>query len=37
MNKLTKKYRESVKQEITGADGAPLLQGIQVSFVKPNE
>jgi hypothetical protein len=26
-----------VKQEITGADGAPLLAGIQVSFVKPSE
>lgn len=24
-------------QEITGADGAPLLSGIQVSFVKPDE
>lgn len=35
--RFPKKYRESVKQEITGADGAPLLQGIQVSFVKPNE
>jgi hypothetical protein len=30
-----KKYRESTKQEITGADGAPLLTGIQVTFVKP--
>ena len=35
--RFPKKYRESVKQEITGADGAPLLQGIQVSFVKPND
>jgi hypothetical protein len=26
-----------VKQEITGADGAPLLSGIQVTFVKPSE
>lgn len=33
--RFPKKYRESVKQEITGADGAPLLQGIQVSFVNP--
>jgi len=33
--RFPKKYRESVKQEITGADGAPLLSGIQVSFVKP--
>ena len=33
--RFPKKYRESVKQEITGADGAPLLSGIQVTFVKP--
>jgi transposase len=33
--RFPKKYRESVKQEITGADGVPLLSGIQVSFVKP--
>ena len=30
-------WRDKVEQEITGADGAPLLQGIQVSFVKPVE
>jgi transposase len=35
--RFPKKYREQVKQEITGADGAPLLAGIQVSFIKPNE
>jgi len=35
--RFPKKYREQVKQEITGADGAPLLSGIQVSFVKPND
>jgi transposase-like protein len=35
--RFPKKYRESVKQEITGADGAPLISGIQVTFVKPNE
>jgi len=35
--RFPKKYRESVKQEITGADGAPLITGIQVTFVKPNE
>jgi transposase len=34
--RFPKKYRESVKQEITGADGSPLLSGIQVSFVKPD-
>lgn len=30
------RWSETVKQELTGADGEPL-QGIQVSFVKPNE
>jgi len=35
--RFPKKYRESVKQEITGVDGAPLLTGIKVTFVKPNE
>jgi len=34
--RFPKKYRESTKQEITDADGSPLLAGIQVSFVKPN-
>ncbi len=33
--RFPKKYRESTKQEITGADGAPLVTGIQVTFVKP--
>ena len=33
--RFPKKYRESTKTEITGADGAPLLSGIQVTFVKP--
>ena len=35
--RFPKKYRESVKQEITGENGAPLLQGIQVSFVSSKE
>jgi transposase len=35
--RFPKKYRESTKQEITGMDGAPLLSGIQVTFVKPDE
>ena len=35
--RFPKKYRESTKTEITGADGAPLLQGINVTFVKPTE
>ena len=35
--RFPKKYRESTKTEITGAEGSPLLSGIQVTFVKPNE
>jgi hypothetical protein len=35
--RFPKKYRQETKTEITGADGAPLLTGIQVTFVKPNE
>ncbi len=35
--RFPKKYRESTKTEITGADGTPLLSGNKVSFVKPNE
>lgn len=35
--RFPKKYRESTKTEITGAEGAPLLTGIQVTFVKPSE
>jgi transposase len=35
--RFPKKYRESTKTEITGADGAPLLSGINVTFVKPQE
>ena len=34
--RFPKKYRQEVKQEITGADGAPLLTAIQVSFVEPD-
>ena len=33
--RFPKKYRESTKTEITGADGASLLEGIQVTFVLP--
>lgn len=29
------RWSETVKQELTGENGAPLLSGIQVSFVKP--
>ena len=35
--RFPKKYRESTNTEITGADGAPLLSGINVTFVKPQE
>jgi len=35
--RFPKKYRESTKTEITGADGAPLISGITVTFVKPDE
>jgi len=35
--RFPKKYRESVKQEITGENGAPLLTAIQVSFVAPKD
>jgi len=35
--RFPKKYRESVKQEITGENGAPLLTAIQVSFVQPKD
>ena len=34
--RFPKKYLESVKQEITGENGAPLLTNIAVSFVNPN-
>ena len=34
--RFPKKYRESTKTEITGADGVPLISGIQVTFVQPN-
>ena len=36
-SRFPKKYRESTKTEITGADGAPLIGGITVTFVKPND
>ena len=35
--RFPKKYRESVKQEITGENGAPLLTAIQISFVTPKD
>ena len=30
-------WRDKSEQEITGADGAPLLSGINISFVKPDD
>ena len=35
--KAQMRWSETVKQELTGEDGSPLLSGIQVSFVKPND
>ena len=35
--KTRARWKETSSHEVTGADGAPLLAGIQVSFVKPNE
>ena len=32
--KAQMRWSETVKQELTGQDGAPLLTGINVSFVK---
>lgn len=34
--RFPKNYSDRVKQEITGAEGAPLLTGIQVTFVEPS-
>ena len=31
------KWAETQKHEVTGQDGAPLVSGIQVTFVKPDE
>lgn len=30
-------WKDKTEQEVTGADGSPLLAGIKVSFVKPND
>ena len=35
--RFPKKYRESTKTEITGADGAALLSGLTVNFVKSDD
>jgi len=36
-SKTQMRWSETQKHEVTGAEGAPLLTGIQVSFVKPSE
>ncbi len=33
--RFPKKYSERIKQELTGAEGAPLLKGVEISFVEP--
>ena len=33
--KTQMRWSETIKQELTGEDGSPLLTGIQVSFVQP--
>jgi hypothetical protein len=34
--RFPKKYSERIKQELTGAEGAPLLKGVEITFVEPN-
>lgn len=34
--RFPKKYSERIKQELTGAEGAPLLKGVEISFVEPS-
>jgi hypothetical protein len=36
-SKTQMRWSETQKHELTGANGVPLLSGIQVSFVKPDE
>ena len=35
--RFPKKYRDNSKIELSGENGAPLLAGLQVTFVKPND
>ena len=30
------KWSETVKQELTGAEGVPLLKGVEITFVEPD-
>jgi hypothetical protein len=34
--RFPRKYSERIKQELTGAEGAPLLKGVEISFIDPN-
>jgi hypothetical protein len=34
--RFPKNYSERIKQELTGADGAPLLKGVEITFVEPD-
>ena len=34
--RFPKKYSERIKQELTGAEGAPLLKGVEITFVEPS-
>jgi hypothetical protein len=34
--RFPRKYSERIKQELTGADGAPLLKGVEITFVEPD-
>ena len=34
--RFPRKYSERIKQELTGAEGAPLLKGVEITFVEPN-
>jgi hypothetical protein len=35
--KAQMRWSETMKQELTGEDGSPLLSGIQISFVPPKD
>ena len=36
-SKAQMKWTDTQKHELTGSEGSPLLQGIQISFVKPDD
>jgi hypothetical protein len=35
-SKSQMKWSETVKQELTGAEGVPLLKGVEITFVEPD-